>query len=733
METTLNVEKLAQEPKENAFATKKYLNDSKKEIQREVNDGVEISAIDTSDLSCASNSDTDLTKHCTNDSFKDDSDSIAKTATFKKPTVLIGPKRSRLVCKFSDSSHLTDTQLSKNDEYPADVDAKVQKSLQDVPSPYTEPSWGGKPQEDYKIEVLKSGVIVETISLSEQSFYVIGRLPSCHVLLAHPTISRYHAVLQYRSKEDRENLKGFYIYDLGSTHGTFWNGSRIKPNVYVRIHGGHMLRFGCSQRKYILQAPLDDQEDESRYSLTELKQMRASELKKQHAKEGDQACFKEEEGEGIDWGMGEDADEETDLQENPYACITDDDLVLEDPKKTLRGWFEREGYDLHYQTEEKGLGQFLCWVDLPMEDIVGHSTRAEALVKGKKKEAVVQCALEACKILDKYGLLRQANHEARKRKARNWEAEDYYDSDEDNFLDRTGAVEKKREQRMRLAGKLDEKVETYDSLLEKHREVVKRISHLSTTMDNWQSANDASKKETTEEDALDVFMSSLSSNALTKSDIANMKLELQNLRREEASLTKLLNLTRPANLPALSSPDISDQIITEAKTTTQVVEEEEKLSETKKLEGSLFRRKRVKQTNQRTDANRKLLVSNTVVADATSTEAEAESEEEEEEEEEEEDSDDNDGSISSSLHISLDKKELESERTTSNAAATRNESSNKDEKQRKHKVETTEKHRQARQKVYCDQDVYADNYSTWVPPRDQAGDGKTSLNEKYGY
>lgn len=55
--------------------------------------------------------------------------------------------------------------------------------------------------------------------------------------------------------------------------------------------------------------------------------------------------------------------------------------------------------------------------------------------------------------------------EAKKRKTRNWEAEDYYDSDEDNFLDRTGSIEKKREQRMRLAGKLEQKVETYDSLV----------------------------------------------------------------------------------------------------------------------------------------------------------------------------------------------------------------------------------------------------------------------------
>lgn len=79
---------------------------------------------------------------------------------------------------------------------------------------------------------------------------------------------------------------------------------------------------------------------------------------------------------------------------------------------------------------------------------------------------MIQCSLEACRILDTLGLLRQ-EAVSRKRKAKNWEDEDFYDSDDDTFLDRTGLVEKKRLNRMKKAGKIDEKPETFESLVAK--------------------------------------------------------------------------------------------------------------------------------------------------------------------------------------------------------------------------------------------------------------------------
>lgn len=126
------------------------------------------------------------------------------------------------------------------------------------PLPYTEPSWGGKaPDAAYSLEILKNGAIVDTVPLKHSSFFVVGRLPVCDVSLEHPSISRYHAIIQYRGESgERESVgeeRGFYIHDLGSTHGTVVNKNKIPPKTYIRIKVGHVLKFGGSTRLFVLQ------------------------------------------------------------------------------------------------------------------------------------------------------------------------------------------------------------------------------------------------------------------------------------------------------------------------------------------------------------------------------------------------------------------------------------------------------------------------------------------------
>lgn len=119
--------------------------------------------------------------------------------------------------------------------------------------PYKEPSWSGIPDEPYYLELLKGGCIKSTKYLTEKPYYLFGRLPNCDIVMEHPSISRYHAVIQYKASQTGKSDKGFYLYDLGSTHGTVVNKIQIEPKRYYRLRVGYVIKFGGSSRLYIIQ------------------------------------------------------------------------------------------------------------------------------------------------------------------------------------------------------------------------------------------------------------------------------------------------------------------------------------------------------------------------------------------------------------------------------------------------------------------------------------------------
>jgi len=50
----------------------------------------------------------------------------------------------------------------------------------------------------------------------------------------------------------------------------------------------------------------------------------------------------------------------------------------------------------------------VCSGRLPFDTVTGEAVYAEASVKGKKKDAVLQCALNACRMLDAQDILRHS-------------------------------------------------------------------------------------------------------------------------------------------------------------------------------------------------------------------------------------------------------------------------------------------------------------------------------------
>ncbi len=78
------------------------------------------------------------------------------------------------------------------------------------------------------------------------------------VVLAHPTVSSQHAVIQFREilKYDEEgNVSSEikpYLMDLESTNGTLINGEKIEPARYVELLHTDVIKFAQSTRDYVL-------------------------------------------------------------------------------------------------------------------------------------------------------------------------------------------------------------------------------------------------------------------------------------------------------------------------------------------------------------------------------------------------------------------------------------------------------------------------------------------------
>ncbi|KAG6000668.1 hypothetical protein E4U21_005251 [Claviceps maximensis] len=126
---------------------------------------------------------------------------------------------------------------------------------------YHEPSEARKPppRDQWKLFVFKGADIVDTIELGLRSCWLIGRERAVVDLPAeHPSISKQHAVIQFRYTEKRNEYGDKigrvkpYLIDLESANGTILNHDKIPDSRYLELRDKDMVQFGHSTREYVI-------------------------------------------------------------------------------------------------------------------------------------------------------------------------------------------------------------------------------------------------------------------------------------------------------------------------------------------------------------------------------------------------------------------------------------------------------------------------------------------------
>uniref|UniRef100_A0A0V0J5P1 FHA domain-containing protein n=2 Tax=Schistocephalus solidus TaxID=70667 RepID=A0A0V0J5P1_SCHSO len=482
----------------------------------------------------------------------------------------------------------------------------------------------------YNVEVIKNGVPltednVDLCSLSEEEvkdtdvagdgvrFCVFGRQPrgavsptdspwaKC-VTMLHPSISRVHAILQYGSGPplpaagtkldgEVEPTKGWHLIDMNSTHGTFVNKRRAPPNRYIRLHVGYVVRLGNSTRLLILQGPETDVEQQTKESWSELVSVHQKRKAEQLLRESKLAQLDQEdsqrqanrssdgrsEGRSSDqldectWGI--DVDESQDdggamlgIGLDGGSCLSHESSYADDPKRALKNYFDREGFEPppQYEFVEGRFGQKNCRIELPLDS---GTVYAEVPVTGnKRKEAIAACALEACRLLDRLGEFDAKEGADAVKKAHEkayWEANDYYSSDEDPFLDRTGQLEQRRRKRMRRLGAPDAITETPDdakkaaqaaadlaargslSVLSELETLGTEILRVEGELNDAERALTAVDENASELDELEAYMAAIKNGAPSRAARQALKQRLFELRQKELRLMRHLGIRQP--------------------------------------------------------------------------------------------------------------------------------------------------------------------------------------------
>ena len=326
---------------------------------------------------------------------------------------------------------------------------------------YEVPEWGGPSSADFSLEVLKDGAIVDVVDCRGRGCVTLGRTPDNDVVLEHPSSSRTHAVIQFA-----RGAAEAFVFDNGSTHGTFVNKRRLKARVHAPVFVGDQIRFGQSSRVFVVSGaaelmPEEGLSRDERRRLRALETMSEAERTKEHEtraelKKRDDATAGRRD---VNWGMGD----EDDAPSESEAALRLAALDWRDHAGALTEKQEKQKEKIR-RKEEK-----VRALRLESERISAKESDSTPLTQGQrvtlarnesaveKLEEEIEDADEALNESIRASVAggagaRGAKKKSRRRDALGSDSEDAYGSDsDDDFYDRTASAAERRRKKAQNA------------------------------------------------------------------------------------------------------------------------------------------------------------------------------------------------------------------------------------------------------------------------------------------
>ncbi|RMF81212.1 MAG: FHA domain-containing protein [Chloroflexi bacterium] len=112
----------------------------------------------------------------------------------------------------------------------------------------TQPDGDTQPEEKHPYLVVVRGTDPEVVFKLTDETYTIGRDLANDIVIQDPEVSRRHVKMQKKPQ-------GYLIEDVGSTNGTWLNGTRL--SVAEQLHPGDIIKLGAQVRLHYTMQPSD--------------------------------------------------------------------------------------------------------------------------------------------------------------------------------------------------------------------------------------------------------------------------------------------------------------------------------------------------------------------------------------------------------------------------------------------------------------------------------------------